>query len=642
MADINDAVRARLAQAGLTEKHLAEEGTHIVGSDGDVMSVLVPAEQAKAVDTLSAELRDPTGKKLKAFEVQDGGELDLGELGKWHKFDVAGLASVERAAQLEEPPRLHLIGLKDGVAADRAFHTSLDLRLALYEILAEQELFVRPIPEGDRAGQEWVNVEPGQQELYRTLLRHYVDDTVPLATQLAAAERYRELQAKVWSTGLIGAAVLGAVPERPEVPASRVRGDEKQAVELEDKFGLGQETLAYLAAQNIELPPRNLTAKWLETTLDQVTDLADPPHDVVRTLRKKFAEQKQKVASSAASIFATPSTETAEAPKKEAPNPAKVRLERAEAVKLDRIEQAVGHLGVPEVELRRLARELALATEQRRFPSTFFFPGPRHSAAEKMMETVIELVGGKKPVVLDLSDPEFALAYGHYKGVPADADGLLSKPVLDRARGSAAAHVAIVVPDLMRVGSSPKDPAIQKASLVDWLKRLDEMMRTGTVEVCTRGSRSTRTSPLANVVFVAGCSDPAALAQILDENPELKPLATKIFGSGELRPDEGVANLERTLTFRLRQHMGPKGAQVAFSEPVREALTSLFHSLGSSAAHDLLERKLSDEVVQFAMGQPAAKYTLHWSGMLSARDVRKIGEGSLPAFADELFDIKVE
>ena len=50
----------------------------------------------------------------------------------------------------------------------------------------------------EQTGTEFVPVEPAQQELYQLLLRHFVDDTVPLATQLAAVERYRDLQAKVW------------------------------------------------------------------------------------------------------------------------------------------------------------------------------------------------------------------------------------------------------------------------------------------------------------------------------------------------------------------------------------------------------------------------------------------------------------
>jgi hypothetical protein len=640
MADIKDAIRTRLLQAGLTEGHLEEAGTHIIGSDGETLSVLVPEAHAKgAIDTLGAELRDPTGKKLKAFEVQDAGPVNLGDLGEWRKFDVVGLDTVEKAAGQKEPPKLHLVGVKEGIAVEGAFYTSLDLRFALFEVLSSGELFVRPIPEGQHNGKEWIATEDRERAVLHKLLGHWVDDTVPLDTKLAAAEEWRSLQSEVYFSGLIGAAVLGAAPEREEVPVSRVRGDEGLKPALEDKFGLGQAVLEFLQAQQIELPPRVMNTKWLEETLDRITDLPDVPHEVVKQLRTKFRQQKEKAAGAGADMFAAPE---AEKPKVIAKNPAKVRQEQAEAIKYDRLKQALGHLDVPDQEIRRFARELSIATEPRRFPSAFFFTGPRHSAANKMLETAIELTGGKKPVLLDLGDPEFALAYGHFRGVPSDADGQLSKSVLDEGRGSQAAHVAIVVPDLMRVGSSAKDPEMQKAALVDWLERLDEMLRTGSVEVCTRGQRKPRPSPLANAIFISGCSDPEALKRIFAENPKLATLSTKVFGTGELSPEAGVANLERVLTFRLRQHYGPKGAGVELSDSVKSTLVSAFGQLGAGGGMDVFERRLSDELVLFARGQPAAKYTIEWSAELSAKDIRKIGLGELPGFVDSLFDIRGE
>lgn len=641
MADIKDAIRTRLLQAGLTEGHLEEAGTHLVGSDGETLSVLVPEAHAKdAIDTLGAELRDSTGKKLKAFEVQDAGEVNLGELGQWRKFDVVGLDEVQKAAGLKEPPKLHLVGVKEGIAVEQSFYTSLDLRFALFEVLAGGELFVRPIPEGQHNGKEWLATEDRERAVLHKLLGHWVDDTVPLDTKIAAAEEWRSLQSEVYFSGLIGAAVLGAAPQREEVPVSRVRGDENLKPAIEDKFGLGQQVLEFLAEQGIDLPPRVINTKWLEDTLDRITDLPDVPHDVVKQLRTRFRQQKEKAAGAGADMFA-PAAEEAK-PKVEAKNPAKVRQEQAEAIKYDRLKQALGHLDVPDQEIRRFARELSVATEPRRFPSAFFFTGPRHSAASKMLEAAVELTGGKKPVLLDLNDPEFALVYGHFRGVPSDADGQLSKSILDEGRGSQAAHVAIVVPDLMRVGSSAKDPDVQKAALVDWLERLDEMLRTGSVEVCTRGQRKPRPSPLANAIFISGCSDPDALKRIFEENPKLATLSTKVFGSGELSAEAGVASLERLLTFRLRQHYGPKGAGVELSDEVKSTLVSAFGQLGAGGGMDLFERKLSDELVLFARGQPAAKYTIEWSAELSAKDIRKIGLGELPGFVDSLFDIRGE
>lgn len=644
-------IRARLQQAALPEQHLDGAGTHVVTSDGEELHVLLKDTKANAkIDTLEAELRDDKGRALKQLEVREVEELDLGELGKWRRFAVEGLAGLERAAALEVPPELHLVARGEGLAPEKAFHTTLDLPFALYEVLQAEQAVVRPIPPGQRGGREFVELERGQKGVLHDLLGRWFDDTVPAETMLAAAERWRELQEKVYSTGLIGALTLGLSPRRPEVPVSRVDGRDEVAklvaraqgeADAGDPFGLGAALTGFLEQRGIALPERALTAKWAEETLDQVTELPAVPDEVVASLRKLFRELKDKQAHAKQAMFGGGGGAGAQKAPKQI-GAGELRLAQAEAIKLDRLVQALDKLEVPGQEIRRLARELAVATSPRKYPSVLFFAGPRHSAAERMMETSLELIG-KTPLSIDLSDPGFAQAFGHYKGVPTQGDGALSEVVLAKARGSQAAHLAITV-DLDQVGSAANDEALQKAALVDWLERVDEMVRTGETEAFSRGAKpiaERRSTSLANTVFVLGWRRaPEELVELLEGRPNLQHLASKVFGTGELKPTAGVANLEAELTFRLRQHYGPRGAEVKLGPEVRAALEAAFHELGSTAAHDRFAEQLFVETYLVAKEHPAKEYVVHFSGGLTQKDKQKLSQGQALAYAANLWGIE--
>src|SRR5689334_3799018 len=96
---IKNAIRARLQQAGLSEKHLDDPNAHVVASDGESLHVLV--KDTQKLDTLEVNVRDAQGKALKQLEVKEGDEWDLGELGKWRDFAVSGVGELEKAAALE-------------------------------------------------------------------------------------------------------------------------------------------------------------------------------------------------------------------------------------------------------------------------------------------------------------------------------------------------------------------------------------------------------------------------------------------------------------------------------------------------------------------------------------------------------------
>ncbi|MCK6547290.1 hypothetical protein L6R52_15675 [Myxococcota bacterium] len=636
---IKNAIRTRLQQAGLSERHLDDAKAHVVASDGESLHVLVKDTKAnQAIDTLQADVRDATGKALKAFEVREVDAIDLGELGQWRDFAVTGLAEVEKAAQMEAPPELHIVAKGDALAPEKAFHTTIHLPFAIYEVLRAEELFVRPIPDGERGGKEWVGVTPEMRGVLNNLLGRWFDDTVPAETMLAAAERWRELQDKVYASGLIGALTLGLAPQRPEVPLARVDGRDAVAKAAAKGGGLSEATLELLRDHGLEVPER-LTVKWAEETLDQVTELPNAPDAVVAELRKTFRELKDKRAANANAMFGAPVEEPAAKPV----DPGVLRRAQAEAIKYDRLVQALDKLDVPDREVKRLARELAIATEPRKYPSILFFAGPRHSAAEKMRDAAIELIG-KKPLALDLTEPGFAQVFGHYKGVPTQADAALSETVMNKTRGHQAAHLAITVDNLGSVGSAANDPDAQKAALVDWLERVDEMLRTGTTESFSRGKAPVserRTTPLANTVFVFGWrGEPAELEKLFEEHPHLAHLESKVFTANELAPAAGVANLEAELTFRLRQHYGPKGAEVKLSDELKRDLTAAFAELGSSQGHDRFAEQLFVELYQVAKEVPGKDYVVHWSGGLTKRDKQKLALGQNIGFAGNLYGIE--
>lgn len=631
MSEIKRYIKTSLQQANLTEKDLERPGAHVVVADEEQnLHVLVKKTAAnQAIDTLTAEVRGVPAARL-VVEEQD--LLDLGELGQWRDFLVEGLNDPKLAKAAAAQKELHIYSA--AAKADdlgKAFHTSMDLAFAVFEVLGEGSLAVRPVPPGEREGRAYVEVTPTLRKVLHGMLGRWVDDAVPAETLQKAAERWRQTQNEVYESGLLGAYSLGLAPDRPAVPRPDVPAGEKAA-----PGQVGAELKGYLEGLGLEVPKKPSIA-WAEEAIDALP--AGAPDGLALELRALFVHLQEADALKVDDLFGEDLGPKAE---KEIVNLGQLALERSRNVKLRQLEAGVAGLEVPAAQVQKLADQLALALEPRKKPSLILVAGPRRSGADRLMDLAVGMVG-QNPLRVrreDIAEPGFPALYGQHRGFPTEADAMLSGPRLRQHRDTPAAHTPVVVEDVGTAGAAGQE---REAAIRDLLERFVAMTRSGKVSAYSRdgkGRSEQREVPLANtVLMVRWEGEPAELERLLRGAPELQHLADKVVKTGTLSPEAGVKLLEQELAFALRQHYGPQGTTVRLSRELRGGLERAFEGLGA-VAFDRFEEQLLAEIRDAVKELPAKSLEIAWSRMLTERDKGRLVAGEAIPFAARWFAVK--
>jgi hypothetical protein len=629
--EIKQHVQRSLQQAKLGAEALEQPGAHVLVRDdeGDLHVLVKRTEAHDAIEALAAEVRGAKGVKL---TVSEGEDLDLGELGKWRDFLVEGLGD----ARLRDEDRgfleLHVYSAAGKAGAPgEAFHTSMDLGFAIYEVLAGRELRVRPVPEGERDGQQFVATDPKLRKLMHRLMGRFVDNTVPVDAVMKAADAYRGLQNEVYESGLVGARILGLMPKMPKAPLP----DMPKPAAARGAGQPSEELAAYLRPLGLA-PEGAPTVAWAERALDALPAAA--PDDRVAELRQVYVELQDADAAAAGALFGL------EAPQAQAEviHRGDKSLAASRKLKLDVLEKGLEGLAVPDKEVRRLADLLAGGLQNRQRPELVIIAGPRHSAADRMAELAVGMVG-KQPLVLsrdDVAEPGFPALYGQFRGVPTGADALLSPGRLDAARDTPAAHAPIFVENLAAAGSA--EPEAQAAARADLLERLAIMADTGEVSsYAKQGGRMKETrTPLANSLIVARWEGPRAELEALLGGPELGKLAGKVVGADPLPPAAAVRYLQDRLTFDLERHLGPKGAKVSFAPELTQGLMAAAEARGPAAMHERFREPMLRELLDVLRDQPLVNIELSFSRMLTKKDVANLVQDDLPPRAARWFGIR--
>lgn len=632
----------------MKEADLEKPGAHVlIADDQQRLHLLVKDSAAKKVglESIDAELVDKKREASKSVKVSESPEaLDLGDLGKWRDFVVDGieLGPDTKVGTPTQPIELHLFSAGKDADVGSAFYTSVDLGFALAEIVLGEDLAVRPVPVGDRAGKSFVELTPQLKEVVHKLLDRWVDHTVPAETVANALSEWRNLQSSVIDSGLIGAALsLGLVPSRPEVkkPKPETAPAKAEAKAQEGELdGLG----SYLAELGMALPEKP-TASWAESAIDALPEGApDAYASQLRNLYVKLSEQKE---SELDSLFGDELGESKPATNPEGVQAGSTRFEKSKELRRAQLAAALDGYDVGPKEVRTLADLLAAALMPSAKPAVIIVAGPPHSAADVMFDATTEMIS-KKPLDLgreDLGDAGFPGVYGNIKGVPTQADALLSKSRLGAARDTPASQALVLLRNLEAVGAS-KDPEEQQAIQLDWLGRLREMGTSGKVNTYAKEngiSSEMHEVNLANTVFLMRWNGaPEELDYLLKADPKLATFATKTISVGQLPADAGIRFLEDRLAFRLRQQDGAQnGVKVTIGPELRQALATAYGDVGASAAFERYVDGLFEELFAVAQEHPADGYQIEWSKKLTKKDREKVIAGEPIAFTPRQYSI---
>ncbi|MCB9648953.1 MAG: hypothetical protein H6730_20485 [Deltaproteobacteria bacterium] len=629
--EIKNHVQRSLQQAKLGADALEQPGAHLLVPDDDGgLHVLVKRTEAHdAIEALAAEVRGAKGVKL---QVSEGEDLDLGELGQWRDFLVDGLTDERLVDEARGFLELHVYSAA-GKAVDpgEAFHTSMDLGFAIHEVISGRQLRVRPLPEGERDGQRFVAVGPELRKVMHKLMGRFVDHTVPVDSVMKAADAWRGLQNEVYEAGLVGAMTLGLMPKVPRVPLPDMPKDAPARGPGE----LSADLAAFLDARGMA-PAGAPTAEWAEGALDHLPE--DAPDDLVGELRQLYGHLLDAADAEAGALFGL--DEPKGAP--EVVHRGDKSLAASRKLKLDVLGKGLDGLEVPDKELRRLADLMAGGLQTRQRPEVVVIAGPRHSAADRMAELAVGMVG-KEPLVLsrdDVAEPGFPALFGQFRGVPTGADGLLSASQVDAARDTPAAHAPIYLENVAAAGSA--DPEGQATAQADLLERLALMAESGEVSAYARegGRMQEGKTSLANTLIVARWEGDRKELEALLARPELARLAGKVVGAEPMSPPAAVRYLQDRLTFDLERHLGPKGAKVRFSPELAQGLMSAAEARGAAAMHERFREPMLRELLDALRDQPLVEIELSFSRMLTKKDVANLVQDDLPPRAARWFGVR--
>ncbi|MEQ8276080.1 MAG: hypothetical protein RMA76_23940 [Deltaproteobacteria bacterium] len=618
MTGIKKDVQAKLASAGLTEKHLEEPGAHVLVTDGDDLHVLVPKSEAHAgIDKLEAEVVGHRG----VIDVTEAAEYDMGELGVWRDFVVSDLRGAQLNKLAAKGTELRLFA--PDVDGDPSFYASVDLAFAMMEVVGRELLAVRPIPAGVRDGKNFVEVTPKQRQVLHALLGRWVDDTIPDHKLLDAAQAWSSLQAEVFDTGVVGARALGLVPGRTAAP----RPDALSSADGEGAHGMAAATVKYLAESGVDVPDA-VDITWAEATIDALpNDVPEPVAMDVRNLLGRLHDAKD---AEAAALFGM--DEAVEpAP---AEHSGQTRFAQSVERRLSQLSKGLEGYGVPAATQKRLAEQLASAIEPNRNPSLIIVAGERGSAGKPVFDLAVSIVGKQALEVhgSDLAEPGWSLLFGHNNGFPTEGDAWLSQSNLEKHRETPADHVPVVISNLAAAGSAePDDKAFHQRDL---MARIAEWTGTGTVNVFAKddaGAAKQSTTKLTNTVFMVRWEgSQQELAEVLKGAPETAGLASRVIGLEPYAPGDAVHALVQEVTNDLAQHFGPQGCTITLDAGVERAITSAMKSLGPAAGRDLFFEQMRREVRDAVASQPSTAYTLSISKRLTTKEQEGLARGQAP------------
>ncbi len=636
-----EVVKSRLADAKLEPKALDDAGAHVVtGGNGSDLHVFVKKTPAsERLDALEAQVRG-TGNARRALGVSEQGEWDLGELGAWREFKIEGLDPKMPLSASGQPLRLELVSAAaKGQEVGAAFYASMDLALAVHEVIGKGRVQVRPIPAGERAGTSFVPVAPELRGVIQRLLGTTVDDVVPAALVGQAWSEWRKTQDAVTEGGLLSAAVtLGLLPTRRPEPSTWVKPTAPKARQPGE---LDEGLRDYLQGIGLTIP-QQLTPEWCEASIDKLPDSV--PHEHAKALRSLWGDLEAQKANVASELFG----EAAVAPSKpQAVNAGDNRFQQAREVRAALLTEGLRGLNVPREVIGRTAQLMTEALQPSQKPYVILVGGPRNSQADRLMQLMTAMVA-KNPVVAtraELADPTFGLLYGTVQGgVPSGADGLLSRPVQDKHRDERSGKVAYVLEDLSAAGSgAPNLDA--KAVQAELLERLLLLQRDGRVTTFVREQGGDpQDTALANTVFLVRYEgDADKLKELVDRTPALSALAPRLIAGKAFDAASGVSYLEQELNFALQQRGVPRGVQVSFSEEVRAVLQAAYdgRAMGPVAAYDHFLPLLADQLEGLAGSGAAKSYEVVWnpSTHLTAGERRAMTQGQMPRGVTEIFGL---
>jgi len=398
---------------------------------------------------------------------------------------------------------------------------------------------------------------------------------------------------------------------------------------------LSAELAAFLDARGMA-PAGAPTAEWAEGALDHLPE--DAPDDLVGELRQLYGHLLDAADAEAGALFGL--DEPKGAP--EVVHRGDKSLAASRKLKLDVLGKGLDGLEVPDKELRRLADLMAGGLQTRQRPEVVVIAGPRHSAADRMAELAVGMVG-KEPLVLsrdDVAEPGFPALFGQFRGVPTGADGLLSASQVDAARDTPAAHAPIYLENVAAAGSA--DPEGQATAQADLLERLALMAESGEVSAYARegGRMQEGKTSLANTLIVARWEGDRKELEALLARPELARLAGKVVGAEPMSPPAAVRYLQDRLTFDLERHLGPKGAKVRFSPELAQGLMSAAEARGAAAMHERFREPMLRELLDALRDQPLVEIELSFSRMLTKKDVANLVQDDLPPRAARWFGVR--
>jgi hypothetical protein len=622
---ISERVQARLRAAGLEPKHLERADSHILVSDeAGRLHALVKADSKHGpVAGLTAEIQHQ-GKKLVALGLEERARIPLEGLGEFRDFVLEPLDHVHP-----------LLGVHDKLAINLAaegFHASVDLHLAL-QALSEGDVLVRPIPAGKRDGRQFVRLDSDAQSRVGHALGHAVDDVVDAEV---VDQALHSTQQQAWAAHqdtsymLSLSYALGRVPDLPGVPDVPVpkRAKKNAAAEVPVP-GLSAETRAYLDKRGVEVPEGHVGVEWAEKTLDSLPE--DVPERVAVELADAYEAAQKRSADEDAEMFGVAAPQTPEVHAGQASHAQSV------AYKTAQLTEGARGMGVPVPVIHQLAEHLAGALKPSNKPAVIILSGPRGSAADQLFGMSTRLVGDNPLVLSDLASS--GLTHGHLKGVPAQGEAELRTANLDAHRKTLADPVPLVVRDL-RAPSAVGDPTPTEQLTVKRLEAISSLAQvTRTKSYIRQGEFPVQADvPLGNTVFLARWpGSRGELDRVLQQNPDLRWLKTKVVDVPEGSPADGVSYLLSSMSQELQQRLG-KSATVRLSPELGAGIESYYQENGATASYALWRDRLLPALHQ-ATQVPAQSYELSLSRRFTEKGKQTFLSGGSVPFVTQPFQI---
>jgi hypothetical protein len=619
-ADYVAAIRKGMARSGVDAKALQERGGFVALADdtGRSATLLVPAARVAATDAFVAKVVSE-GEQVGKIDVTVAEETyEADGLGEFRALTVE-LAQLGALANGDVAVHVEL--------GEQANDVSIDLTQAMEHVLKAQEVMVGPQRDA-QVERQVIKLTPGQ----RRMLKGFNAGLDP--GEYIGAQQFKRLMAAYRAAvkEMAGveslAAVQGWIGDR-ELPSVSQADVERLAPDGEDTDA----DVAALAAQTS--PPDELyegtTAYW-EHVLDNLDQVSPAPDSAtVRKVRALYASSK------------TDLFNLGDDGPEVTLNGGADRLTQATRARTAQLSSAMSELDIPPATTKQLATYLAEALMPATKPSVLVVVGPRHSAADALMDAAVASVGGKALQLqgAELSEPTVPLL-GKKNAIPV-SEGKLNPVAMEGARAGGD-FAGVVLDRLADIGGGGPG-RLDEEKLSGLLAELQPMVASGVAKGYARkpggpanAAPQLTDTALKNTVFVLRWDDDAESFESFlgRQSPEVRAMLSKHVAGPPVSPGATPRLVERELQLTLKQRGAPSTQTVSLSAGLQETLSSLADQNRTSEAFDVFLPRLR-AVVEGAMEGTTAPLEIDWSDELSPREMGKLaasGGEAVPGLED--------